>query len=263
MSWSWSWPVFITTLLFLCRTRPFPYHGNHRSLVLLGNRGEAVAAEAEEHPIRPSSEALAEDLGTIPGGLRPCAEVEAVEAVARGLGIQLGEVEEQGNPLAGELGGSLVGAVVAEAGEDDSSGHEAPSRDGEVSVRETEICCTSVAARDGRAVYWGFDSDCGYSWGRDFDFCSCHGRDCMFRLPGVDLGSGCGRGFDPWSRLRVVGVCAPGVMSFASALESNCSIWSANGLCFHHWHPCSSSPSSFRRTDGTSRNRSHRRQSHP
>lgn len=153
---SCSLSIFITNLLVPCHTHLFPYHGTHRSLVLLGTRGEAVAAEAEGHPIHPSSEASFEDLGTSPGDLRSGAE-EAV-AVARGLDIQPGEAGERGNLPVEELEESSVEVVVAEAEEGGLNGHETPGHDGEVSVRETEICCTSDVPWNGRAVYRGLDS---------------------------------------------------------------------------------------------------------
>lgn len=153
---SWSLSIFITTLLVPYHTHLFPSHGIRRSLVLLGTRGEVVAAEVEGHPIRPSSEASFGDLGTSPGDLRPYAE-EAV-AVARGLGIQPGEAGEQGNPPVGGLEESSVGVAVVEAEEGGLNGRETPAHDGEVSVQETETCCTSDAPENGRVVYRGLDS---------------------------------------------------------------------------------------------------------
>ncbi|RTE83686.1 hypothetical protein BHE90_001789 [Fusarium euwallaceae] len=47
-----------TVFIYLCHNNS---HGTRRSLVLLGNHGEVVAVEAEEHPIHPSSEASFED----------------------------------------------------------------------------------------------------------------------------------------------------------------------------------------------------------
>jgi hypothetical protein len=70
---------------------------------------------------------------------------------------------------------------------------------GRAEVNAMVICCTLGA----QIVLYGFDSDSGFGCSWD-----CVVVLCCDRYHDYMIGFGCGKDFDPWSLLNLVGACA-------------------------------------------------------
>jgi hypothetical protein len=163
--------------------------------------------------------------------------------VAKDLGSQLGEAEEQGSLLVVGWEGKVLEAPVEGMGAGDVDGLGGPCPES-VEVNAMVICCSLGA----QIVLYGFDSDfgCGCSW------------DCVVvlrrdRYQGYMTGFGCGKDFDPWSLEKLFGAYARAVKNFVIDCENSCEIWSANDPCLAPFCPSSFFLSFSRKTGGTSR----------